>query len=119
MRASIVLLLSCSSAAGFHLVAPRGAPHRPLRHAKPAMLKVEFQNSQQSLQSAILPQKALKNPVGKLYQGNTEMPKIAGVLRAGIRKLCVVTGASSGLGLACVRAMCAEKDNFVICAVRE
>lgn len=48
-----------------------------------------------------------------------EMPKPLGGLRIGARKLVVLTGASSGLGLACLKALLKEKDYFVVCAVRD
>ena len=54
----------------------------------------------------------------KLYT-SADVPKLLGAIRAGTKKLCVVTGASSGLGLACAKAMADEGDNYVVCAVRD
>jgi len=53
-----------------------------------------------------------------IYTEKRGMPMFLGGLRAGTRKLCVVTGASSGLGLATVKALADEGNTFVICAVR-
>jgi len=44
---------------------------------------------------------------------------VLGALKAGTRKLCVVTGASSGLGLATVKALADEGSTFVIAGVRD
>jgi len=44
---------------------------------------------------------------------------VLGGLKAGNKKLCVITGASSGLGLSAAREMCEKDDYFVICAVRD
>jgi protochlorophyllide reductase len=54
----------------------------------------------------------------KLYT-SSELPKVAGGLKIGTRKLAVITGTSSGLGLACLKALLAEKKHFVVCAVRD
>lgn len=59
-------------------------------------------------------------PSRQLYtKRDTQLPKVLGVLKAGTRKLCVVTGASSGLGLATVKALADEGSTYVICAVRD
>ena len=52
----------------------------------------------------------------KLY---TELPPALGGIRLGFRKLAVVTGASSGLGLWTAKALADKGDYFVICAVRD
>ena len=39
-------------------------------------------------------------------------------LKSGLQKLCVVTGASSGLGLDAAKVLADNDDYFVICAVR-
>jgi protochlorophyllide reductase len=53
----------------------------------------------------------------KIYKGK-ETAKIAGGLKIGTRRIVVITGASSGLGLAATQALVKE-DYFVICAVRD
>jgi len=55
-----------------------------------------------------------------LYPKTTaELPKVLGGLKIGTRKLVVVTGASSGLGLACTKALANKGGYYVICAVRD
>ena len=54
----------------------------------------------------------------KLYDGKKELPPVWGGIRVGTRKLVVVTGASSGLGLWTAKALAANGGYFVICAVR-
>jgi protochlorophyllide reductase len=56
----------------------------------------------------------------KLYtpQGK-ESPKILGGVKIGTRKLVVVTGASSGLGLNCAAALVKNGSYFVVMAVRD
>ena len=46
------------------------------------------------------------------------IPPVLGGLKAGFKKLCVVTGASSGLGLDAAKVLADNDDYFVICAVR-
>jgi hypothetical protein len=48
-----------------------------------------------------------------------EVPKVAGGLKIGTRKLVCVTGASSGLGLNCAATLAKSGDYFVIMAVRD
>ena len=48
-----------------------------------------------------------------------ETPKLAGGITIGTRRVVVVTGASSGLGLATTVAFAKQKDYFVIAAVRD
>ena len=54
----------------------------------------------------------------KLYT-KKELPPALGGIRLGFRKLAVVTGASSGLGLWTAKALADKGDYFVICAVRD
>ena len=54
----------------------------------------------------------------KLYDGKKELPPVWGGIRVGTRKLVVVTGASSGLGLWTAKALAEKGGYFVICAVR-
>ena len=54
----------------------------------------------------------------KLYT-KKELPPALGGIRLGFRKLAVVTGASSGLGLWTAKALADKGDYFVVCAVRD
>ena len=47
------------------------------------------------------------------------IPPVLGGLKAGFKKLCVITGASSGLGREAARVLSENDDYFVICAVRD
>ena len=53
----------------------------------------------------------------RLYTGK-ETPKVAGGVVVGTRRLVVVTGASSGLGLSATKALC-DKGFYVVAAVRD
>jgi len=55
----------------------------------------------------------------KLYEGKKGLPPIWGGIKVGTKRLVVVTGASSGLGLWCAKALTDQKDYFVIAAVRD
>ena len=70
----------------------------------------------------VVGQVAESNPTesfsGKLYDGKKEVPPIWGGIRIGTRRLVVVTGASSGLGLWAAKALADKGNYFVICAVR-
>ena len=54
----------------------------------------------------------------KIYKGS-EAPKVLGGLVLGTRKMVVVTGASSGLGLAAAKSLAKSGKYYVICAVRD
>lgn len=55
----------------------------------------------------------------KLYfKQDKELPKVLGGLQIGLRKLVVITGASSGLGANCAATLAKTGDYFVIMAVR-
>ncbi|CAM9090836.1 unnamed protein product [Chrysoparadoxa australica] len=43
----------------------------------------------------------------------------AGQVKAGTRKICIITGTSSGLGRECAKALVDRKDQFVVCGVRD
>lgn len=56
----------------------------------------------------------------KLYfEKEKEAPKVLGGLKIGLRKLCVVTGASSGLGLNCAATLAKTDKYFVVMACRD
>lgn len=48
-----------------------------------------------------------------------ELPKVLGGLKIGLRKLVVITGASSGLGLNCAASLAKKGDYFVVMACRD
>jgi len=50
---------------------------------------------------------------------SAEVPKVLGGLVLGTRKMVVVTGASSGLGLAATKALVKSGKYYVICGVRD
>ena len=56
----------------------------------------------------------------KLYDPKSkETPKVLGGVKIGLRKLVVVTGASSGLGLSAAESLAKKGNYFVIMAVRD
>jgi protochlorophyllide reductase len=63
------------------------------------------------------PTKALDGK--KLYHGEQGIPPIMGGVKIGNRKLVVVTGASSGLGLWCTKSLVDKGNYFVVCGVRD
>ena len=48
-----------------------------------------------------------------------EIPKVLGGVKIGLRKLVVITGASSGLGLQCAKTLAKTGRYFVVMAVRD
>jgi NAD(P)-dependent dehydrogenase (short-subunit alcohol dehydrogenase family) len=66
---------------------------------------------------AVLADPPTQPMVEKLYK-RKEAPKVAGGLRIGTRRPVVITGASSGLGLAATKALC-DEGYFVVAAVRD
>ena len=48
-----------------------------------------------------------------------EMPKILGGVKIGLRKLCVITGASSGLGLNTALTLAKTGKYFIVMACRD
>lgn len=64
------------------------------------------------LQQVELPQKLY-------FPEEKETPKVLGGLKIGLRKLVVVTGASSGLGLACATTLAKTGRYFVVMACRD
>ena len=86
-------------------LSPRGVHQR--RASSPAVQRRSSSAATLLQASTIPPLPSIKN-----------VPPVLGGLRAGFKKLCVVTGASSGLGLDATRVLCDNDDYFVICAVR-
>ena len=48
-----------------------------------------------------------------------ELPKIAGGVKVGTKRIVVITGASSGLGLSATKALVGRGGYFVVAAVRD
>lgn len=56
----------------------------------------------------------------KIYSpASKETPKVLGGVKIGLRKLVVVTGASSGLGLSCAETLAKNGKYFVVMACRD
>jgi protochlorophyllide reductase len=55
----------------------------------------------------------------KLYDGKEGIPPIMGGVKVGNRKIVVITGASSGLGLWATKSLVDKGNYFVICGVRD
>ena len=56
----------------------------------------------------------------KLYKPKSkEFPKVLGGLKIGLREICVITGASSGLGLYTALALAKTGKYFLVLAVRD
>ena len=110
------LFLAASTAAAFttpalrpettvrSAIAPLVAPSSPSSTARFAATG--------SLQGVGLPEK-LYTPKAK------ETPKVLGGLKIGLRELVVITGASSGLGLATAEELAKSGKYFVVMAVRD
>ena len=67
--------------------------------------------------SAMLTQTEL--PQKLYFPQDKEMPKVLGGLQIGLRKIVVITGASSGLGLNCANTLARTGRYFVVMAVRD
>lgn len=65
---------------------------------------------------SVLPQAEL--PEKLFIKKDRQVPKVLGGLQIGVRKLVVVTGASSGLGLNCAAALAKDGNFFVVMACR-
>lgn len=53
------------------------------------------------------------------FKKDKEAPKVLGGIQIGLRKLVVVTGASSGLGRECAKTLAKTGKYFVVMAVRD
>jgi len=65
-----------------------------------------------------LPPQELTGPLPRLYT-KKQGPKVLGGVKIGLRKLVVITGASSGLGKETVRALSKTQKYFIVMAVRD
>jgi len=102
-----------------------GAAGTASAQRKLAMLTVAARAAEQAAPAApVVGQVAGNNPTKeltgkKLYDGKEGIPPIMGGVKVGTRKIVVVTGASSGLGLWCTKALVDKGNYFVICGVRD
>ncbi len=74
--------------------------------------------SPSALGSVAVPETA-ELPEKLYFPKEKEFPKVLGGLQIGLRKLCVVTGASSGLGLNAAATLAKTGRHFVVMAVRD
>jgi len=93
----------------------------PLPVARPSVLSRTSAVRAVLAEDKVVGQFEAANPTdsfsGKLYN-KREVPPVFGGLRVGTRRVVVVTGATSGLGLWCTKALCDTGKYFVICGVR-
>lgn len=75
-------------------------------------------NSNSVLNAAAVPQ-TTEMPEKYYFKQDKEAPKVLGGVKIGLRKLCVVTGASSGLGLNAAATLVKTGRHFVVMAVRD
>ena len=68
--------------------------------------------------AAVSSGEATTTRTGKLYDSK-EAPKVLGGVKIGLRKLVVVTGASSGLGLSAAESLAKKGNYFVVMACRD
>lgn len=68
--------------------------------------------SASALETAELPEKLY-------FPKEKEFPKVLGGIKIGLRKLVVITGASSGLGLNCATTLAKTGRHFVVMACRD
>ena len=92
-------------------------------YAPPALLAPSRGLRVATAPRAAAPRAAVAEPVAEaplLYsKSDQEAPKVAGGVLVGTRRVVVVTGASSGLGLSATRALIATGNHFVVAAVRD
>lgn len=115
MRTSgiLVCLLSLSGVTAFQQPTTLSAVRPAATAARPetSPRSVELRRSTVRLAAAA--------PVGDKRSLGASIPPVLGGLKAGFKKLCVITGASSGLGRETARVLAESGEYFVICAVRD
>lgn len=74
--------------------------------------RVESESALNALTTTELPEKLY-------FPKEKEFPKVLGGIKIGLRKICVVTGASSGLGLNAAATLAKTGRHFVVMAVRD
>ena len=91
-------------------------------HAITANNIINNQNSITQLNAAIAESSGLiteELPEKLYFPKAKEFPKVLGGIKIGTRKLTVITGASSGLGLNTAKALVDTGRHFVVMAVRD
>lgn len=130
LQSVVVAILACG-VLGFQLshTTPRKPHHSTSLRTHPCVLT----STRTPAQARPGPLEAISKPLSDLTptkndsnrpsgQGKTKLfriPPVLGGIKAGTRKLCVITGASSGLGREAARVLAAGDEFFVICAVRD
>jgi NADPH:quinone reductase-like Zn-dependent oxidoreductase len=105
MMRLVTFLLAASTASAF--LAPARQPQTAVQSASLVVLQESA-----TLTTMDLPQ--------KLYTSKTkEAPKVFGGIKIGLRELVVITGASSGLGLATAVALAKQGKYYLVLAVRD
>uniref|UniRef100_A0A7S0J0K0 protochlorophyllide reductase n=1 Tax=Calcidiscus leptoporus TaxID=127549 RepID=A0A7S0J0K0_9EUKA len=95
------------------------------RHAPPVLASMNIRESRAAPITEVSPgerYRRLKASGRRFYEGRSpgSFNELKSALRnVGTRKVVVITGASSGLGLNCVQALLKRSDIFVVAAVRE
>lgn len=111
----------CVVALAAYAVAFTPGMERLTRKTQPAINSPHFQPtssmSSSNPLSAMLTQTEL--PQKLYFPQDKEMPKVLGGLQIGLRKIVVITGASSGLGLNCANTLARTGRYFVVMAVRD
>lgn len=110
----VTFFLAASSASGFLA---------PLRQSQSAISSSSTLSSSPSFSTSLKVASPVMDQVAtpqKIYlKKDKEMPKLFGGLKIGLRELVVITGASSGLGLATAVELSKSGKYFVIMAVRD
>ncbi len=113
--------MKLSTAAIFAAALPLAAAFAPAPSAsvtRTNLISSSNTNSNSVLNAAAVPQTA-EMPEKYYFKQDKEAPKVLGGVKIGLRKLCVVTGASSGLGLNAAATLCKTGRHFVVMAVRD
>mmetsp|Transcript_16644 Transcript_16644/g.22018 ORF Transcript_16644/g.22018 Transcript_16644/m.22018 type:complete len:436 (+) Transcript_16644:128-1435(+) len=105
-----VLAVTC------YAFSPSSFPRFGLQQSLNQKLNSKFQIGAGLVVNNVRPSTELEMAIGGLQ--NLELPPVLGGLKAGTKKLVVVTGASSGLGRETTKALL-KQGYFVICAVRD
>lgn len=113
--------MKLSTAAIFAAALPLAAAFAPAPSATRTSLATNVITSSSTssvLNAAAVPQTA-EMPEKYYFKQDKETPQVLGGIKIGLRKLCVVTGASSGLGLNAAATLCKTGRHFVVMAVRD
>jgi len=114
--------MKLSTAAIFATALPLAAAFAPAPSASVTRTNLATSNvitsSNSVLNAAAVPQTA-EMPEKYYFKQDKEAPQVLGGIKIGLRKLCVVTGASSGLGLNAAATLCKTGRHFVVMAVRD